>query len=242
MNAETFVQWVGPEQRAADALAEDTLHDFIHHLFDDRGVCGSTVNRYIAALYVLIKFAGLVKPQLPRFRENGGRFRTFTEDETAAVEQVLSRWGLNRERDLFRFLLDTGARPYSEACSLHWRYVGDQRVTFINTKNGLDRTIPLTPLAWEAVQRQRKLGLKGPWTDISDWRMVNLWRKIREELPELKDTVLYTCRHSCASRQVVKGVDLYRVMHWMGHKSYQTTMGYAHLAQDHLKENLRALL
>ncbi|SEI18618.1 Phage integrase family protein [Rhizobium tibeticum] len=54
-------------------------------------------------------------------------------------------------------------------------------------------------------------------------------------------TRVYTARHTCASCQVIKGIDLMRVMKWMGHRSYQTTLGYAHLAPDHLMDNLRAL-
>lgn len=185
--------------------------------------------------------ARVERPHLPRFPDSRSRYRVLSDDEINLIADAMTRWRRYRERDLFYFLVDTGARPYSEACRLKWHHVWDRKVTFVTTKNGTDRTLPLTPRAWDAVERQRDRGLDGPWTDIRDGRMVKLWHDIRLEIPSLKDTVLYSCRHTCASRQVAKGVDLYRVMNWMGHKSYQTTMGYAHLAPGHLLENLEAL-
>lgn len=71
--------------------------------------------------------------------------------------------------------------------------------------------------------------------------MIDIWRSIRSHLPALEDTIAYTARHTCASWQVIKGIDRMRVMKWMGHRSYQTTLGYTHLAPDHLMDNLRAV-
>jgi integrase len=42
----------------------------------------------------------------------------------------------------------------------------------------------------------------------------------------------HTLRHTAASWLVMDGVDLYRVMHLLGHESYATTQRYAHLAPD----------
>ncbi len=44
--------------------------------------------------------------------------------------------------------------------------------------------------------------------------MVDIWRSIRSHLSALEDTVVYTARHTCASCQVIKGIDLTRVMRW----------------------------
>ncbi|NLS01987.1 site-specific integrase [Rhizobium sp. P32RR-XVIII] len=243
LNAELFVAWAGPKQKASTALCEDSIHKFIRYLLDQRRVCGSTVNRYLSAISVLIRYARLERPALPRFLDGRARYRFFSDEEVDLVIQTLTLWGRPRECDLFVFWVDTGARPYAEACRLRWEYVGDRKVTFVDTKNGDDRTLPLTPRAWEALERQRMaaLGNDGPWTDIQQWQMVDLWRNIRAHIPALRDTVVYTARHTCASRQVIKGVDLLRVMKWMGHRTYQTTLGYAHLAPNHLIDNLRAL-
>ena len=45
----------------------------------------------------------------------------------------------------------------------------------------------------------------------------------------MEDVVLYTMRHTCASRLVQRGADLRRVMQWMGHSNINTTLKYAKL-------------
>ncbi|WP_085025262.1 tyrosine-type recombinase/integrase [Ensifer aridi] len=241
LNAENFVKWVGPKEKASVALSLDKIHEFVGYLKDERKVGGSTINKYLSAISVLIEFAKVARPELPYQEKGQNRTRFFTEEEVDLVNQTLSLWGKHRERDLFIFLVDTGARPYSEATTLRWEMVGDRRVEFVMTKNATNRTLPLTTRAWEAVQRQREHNGDGPWTDITEWQMIDLWRSIRVHLPQLKDTVVYTARHTCASWQVIRGVDLMRVMKWMGHKSYQTTLNYAHLAPDHLLDNVTVL-
>ena len=51
-----------------------------------------------------------------------------------------------------------------------------------------------------------------------------------------QDFVPHICRHTCASRLVQKGVPLTVVMKWMGHKSMQTTLRYAHLCDKNLEQ------
>ena len=48
----------------------------------------------------------------------------------------------------------------------------------------------------------------------------------------------HSLRHTYASWLVMAGVDLYRVKELMGHASIQTTMRYAHLAPDALKNEV----
>ena len=40
---------------------------------------------------------------------------------------------------------------------------------------------------------------------------------------------LHTLRHTFASHLVMKGVSIYKVSQWLGHRSVNTTMIYAHL-------------
>lgn len=53
--------------------------------------------------------------------------------------------------------------------------------------------------------------------------------------------VIHTFRHTCASRLIQAGVDLHRVMKWMGHMDIKTTLRYADLAPKDLNEGLAAL-
>ncbi|MER9596093.1 site-specific integrase [Mesorhizobium sp. M0244] len=241
MNADLFVNWVGTNAVPAQALSGDKINEFVDYLMDERAVANGTINRYLSAISVLIKQAGVFKPELPWRKGKKSRTRFFTEDEVALVIQTLSLWGRHRERDLFIFLVDTGARPYSEGTNFRWTDLRDRIVTFDETKNDVTRSIPLTTRAFEAVERQRQYNDEGPWRDISQWSIIELWRQVREHIPGLSDTVVYTARHTCCSWQVIRGIDIARVKMWMGHKSLTTTLGYAHLAPKHLLDNLKAL-
>jgi site-specific recombinase XerD len=44
-----------------------------------------------------------------------------------------------------------------------------------------------------------------------------------------KEFVPHMLRHSCASRLVNAGIDLYVVKEWLGHSTIQITERYAHL-------------
>ena len=52
---------------------------------------------------------------------------------------------------------------------------------------------------------------------------------------------LHRLRHTYASHLVMAGVDLVSVQKLLGHSNITTTMIYAHVAQDHLKEQVKKL-
>lgn len=247
INADVFVRWVGEKTAPSEALTTGKIEEFVEdYLMGERNVSGATINRYLSAVNTLAKFAGKKlseKPDIAHLwhEEGEGRIRWFTEEEEKLVLQTWLLWSKNVERDFFIFLIDTGARPFAEGVRLEWRDVGKRSVTFWETKNGKARTVPLTTRAVEAIERQRGRGLSGPFVDIDKDQITRLWNRTRAHLPALKDAVLYTCRHTCASRLVQGGVDLARVKLWMGHKRIETTMRYSHLAPQHLLDAVAVL-
>ena len=70
-----------------------------------------------------------------------------------------------------------------------------------------------------------------------------VWARMRDELGLQDDTdfVIHCLRHTCATRLLIAGVDVYRVMKWMGHKNIKTTLRYIHLAPHDLNGALRML-
>lgn len=61
---------------------------------------------------------------------------------------------------------------------------------------------------------------------------------MRTHLPFLRDAVIHTFRHTRASRFAQAGHPLMKIMEWMGHRSYQTTLRYAHLCPTNLNDML----
>jgi len=57
----------------------------------------------------------------------------------------------------------------------------------------------------------------------------------------LKNVTLYTFRHTCASQVAMAGVSLREIQVLMGHRSFETTLQYAHLSEDHAKRQVSRL-
>ena len=242
-NAATFANWVGNTVSPQKALTQANVEKFVEYLISERKVSNTTINKYMSAISILARFAKLpAKLELPWFKPGKGRVRFFSDEEEALVLQTWRQWGMLDECDLFVCLLDTGARPWSEMTRCPWKDIETNRrkVSFWDTKNGVPRTLTLTTRALQAIQRQSRDN-EGPFTHISEPHMNRLWDRTQAVLPQLDDCVIYTARHTCASRLVQRGQDLRRVKEWMGHKSITTTLIYAHLAPDNLNDCAEAL-
>lgn len=240
--AQLYLNWVGEKSTPAEALSLTKIRQYVEYLITVKKVKNSTINYHLSMICVLLKYANMPRPEdLPWQKRQAGRIRYMTEQEVDLVIQTLTLWGENKIRDLFIFLVDTGARPKAEAMALRWTNFRDRFVTFEDTKNGTTRTLPMTKRAQEAVERQRMSNQDGPWRGIGYNRVNKVWNNIRSHIPSLDDTVVYTARHTCASWQVIAGIDLRRVMMWMGHTDIKTTLNYAHLSPQHLMDNVAAL-
>ena len=243
-NARYFLKWVGPATSITEAFSEKTQRDFRTHLRTERRVSPTTINRYMSMVRTLASKSNFkLTYELPHdaaAENENERDRFFTHAEFEAIIAWCDTNGFHRERDFFIFLCHTGARPWSEGEPLQWNMVRDGAVTFKKTKNGVPRTVPLSQRAKDAVERQRGRGQNGPWTGLRCRTMVDFWKKVKENIKGLDDTVIYTFRHTCASWQVQDGVPLYHVQLWMGHKTPAMTQRYAKLAPDHMKVNLVA--
>jgi len=208
-----------------------------------KGNTPATINRKLAALSKMLHLAadeGNIKqvPKIQRERETGGRERFVTRDEEARPLATLKVWGCHDEHDLVMFLIDTGAR-LGEAVKLRWPEVGPERATFLGTKNGENRTIPLTSRlkamldareGADSYDRQA-LVFSGKSRGI---RII--WTRVRRHMKLQDDPnfVIHILRHTCASRLLQGGANLKYVQQWLGHKSIMVTQRYAHLAPTSL--------
>jgi integrase len=213
-------------------------------------VSNATINRRLSALSRLLKHAERLevipkRPHIEFLREAHGRERVLSDREEAAVDRYLRHMGMLEARAVALFLLYTGCR-LGEVFSLTRERVRDGRVTFEYslTKTAQTRVVPLVgpaKEAWEFMSRQSAEDCPFSVYPVDTFR--NHWQRLREHLKLLddKEFVPHMLRHTCASRLVSKGIPLFKVMQWMGHKSIETTLRYSHLVPDDLDAAGKAL-
>ena len=245
-NVEAFIFEIDRFMRSNEiARFDDDLVDRLIVHYRREGNSNATINRKLAAFYKLLRKAeraGLIKrlPTYVRLPERNARIRFLTPDE----ERVLLRKLGGRDmiyRHLCVFLTDTGARV-GEALGLKHGDVHGGKATFWVTKSGRSRTVPLTDRAVRVLADQaRRPG--GPFLHVRYQRFRYHWNAVKKEMG-LKDDrqfVPHMLRHTCASRLVQAGIDLRRVQAFLGHRTIQMTLRYAHLATDDLDQCVIAL-
>lgn len=134
----------------------------------------------------------------------------------------------------FRLLVLTGCR-LSEIQNLQWSFVTPRYLELPDSKTGA-RRIPLPPAAravLDALPREAEqpfvIAGTVPGQPITD--LQKPWRRIRAEAG-LHDVRIHDLRHTYASNAVANGMPIQMVGKLLGHTQLQTTMRYAHLADD----------
>ncbi len=201
----------------------------------------ATLHRDLAVLKAILNKAknegDLVKlPVFPKVKLPKGRTRWLT----LAEEQRLLNAAPKRLRLLIAFALDTGGRR-SELFKLDWRYVDlpNGRVTFIETKNGEDRSVRLTERALHILVAKNS----GPVFTYNGRPLKDVktaYDRARKKAG-LEDVRFHDLRHTFASRLVQQGLPLYDVMHMTGHKSLTMVQRYSHLAPEFQERAIVAL-
>jgi integrase len=210
----------------------------------------ATVNRRMSAISSTLTEAKRreelsVTPEIPFWKENNKRERYMSIDEEARVLAWLAKYGtLDDEllyvRQLAIFLIDTGFR-FSEAFKF---YVDNGHACLAPlTKADKPRRVPLTERAAVAARAI----LAYPWhidpaiTIEQRWTWVEHRWTSATKAEGCRDVTLHILRHTCGSRLVQRGINIYVVSKWLGHASVRTTERYAHLAPDTMSQALAAL-
>lgn len=164
-----------------------------------------------------------------------------SDDELQRLLDVLAHWPNRMSASFVLFCLFTGLRR-GELFKLRWSDVDMTRgtMTLKDPKGKIDQTLPLsegaidvlrnipkefeTPWIFYGKRGEQRTDFKGPWGRI----------KKAADLPE--SFRFHGLRHHFASTLVSNGVDLYTVQKLLCHKDASTTMRYAHLADQTLRD------
>jgi integrase len=234
---------------AIGGITEDTV-EFLVGRLEAKGVQPSTANRYLATLKTVLKYKKQPYDHIRLKKERKGRIRVLSQDEEQTVVRLLRDTDHAPRRHYFRdvsqlveVLVDTGCR-LSEVLDLRYDDVSFEAnlISIWINKGERPRSIPMTRRVRSILETRQQVGTVKPFT-IPINKAEYAWQWVRKQmgLQHDKEFVMHSLRHTCASRLVNKGVDLYVVKEWLGHSSIQITERYAHLNPTKLTQALDVL-
>ncbi len=216
----------------------------LHHRLKDRPYQANRTLGVLSKMFNLGEVWGL-RPDgsnpcrhVPKYREKN-RSRYLTQAELMRLGTVLSECEADGTESphvvaAFRLLVLTGCR-LGEIQTLKWEYITPSGMELPDTKTGA-RRIPLPQPARAVLAALPRLA-GNPYVicgAVDGQRITDLqrpWRRIRA-LAGLDDVRIHDLRHTYASNAVSSGMPIQMVGRLLGHTQLQTTMRYAHLADD----------
>ena len=254
INSQSVVDFFGKDtELEAELFSPERIDQFIHH-FQANGNKKGTINLKLSALNRMLTYAKErgwlnVNTKIRGLSQDRGRIRFLTHQEEVELYELTDSLKRPDHSDLWLFLIDTGARV-GEALKLEWkdvRFVSDQHnhneVTFWHTKNGEFRTVPMTSRVATIMAGRRADGKQKPF-EMTQCNVNYVWQCVKTNNTAWandSEFVPHALRHTCASRLVQRGVPLYTVMHFLGHKDLHMTTRYAHLTSANFGDAVAAL-
>jgi site-specific recombinase XerD len=137
---------------------------------------------------------------------------------------------------IVKICLATGAR-WGEAEGLRGERVANCKVTYVDTKNGENRTVPIA----QKFQDEILCGAvrSGPLFTGKGCEEAFERALARSNIKLPKGQKTHVLRHTFASHFVMKGGNIMVLNKILGHKTLQMTMRYAHLSPEHLSEAVK---
>lgn len=234
-----------PAQTVLAEITTDVILEAVEE-WEDEGNCGSTVNRKLSHLRMMLKTAvqrGWIAtlPHLPTRKEGKHRIRWMNEGEERQALNLCLSLGLDELHDFIVVAIDTGFRR-GELLRLQPRdfFNGALHLHEGTTKTDRPRSVPVTTRVEDILTRR---STQRTIFSITVPALRHQWRVLKREMGLVDDPqfVVHMLRHTCASRLVQRSVPLAVVQAWMGHSNIATTLRYAHLSPESLMVGREAL-
>jgi integrase len=202
----------------------------------------ATVNKRVSCLRAMLADAALhghlpTVPALPRqLKSRNGRERVLTGDERDRILAALLQMGQPMVADLIEFMLETGCRT-SEALKARGQDVSllGRTVSFWETKNGRNRTVPLTARCVDVLRGNLPAVPSRRVFPIEYAALRNIWQRAKLAAGVEDDAlVLHSLRHTCATRLARGGVSLHQLQAWGGWSSPAACQRYLHHSVESL--------
>lgn len=199
----------------------------------EQGLKNSYLNNFVKDAKLIDRFLGTNELRDFRFlREEPSipkDLLSVNEIKTLADAKVPYRTGpgiINQRQRVLILLLGTTGCRIDEALSLKPSDIHDApaHVTFRNTKNGDDRSVPISPEIHNLLLR---LPHKGDTVFSLTAQSVNSDLKVRAKFCAIRKRVYcHLFRHSYITEMLNQGVEWFTLSKIVGHRDPKTTMGY----------------
>ncbi|WCE30118.1 phage integrase [Vibrio sp. SCSIO 43137] len=206
-------------------------------------VSTTTANRehaYLRAMFNELQRLGVINYENPvskirQFKEREGELRFLSHDEIGKLLESCSQSSNKSLSYVVKVCLATGAR-WSEAESLKMSQVANGKITYLNTKSGKNRSIPVNEQLYQELKELDKSGDERLFlSSLSAFRKAVA--KAQISLP--RGQMSHVLRHTFASHFVMQGGNIVVLKDILGHSEITTTMRYSHLAPSHLTDAIK---
>lgn len=249
LNGRLVKDYLGADLPVSQVTPEKIRNMQLH--FAELGNAGSTINRKISSLSVMLTLAedeGWIQaiPKLKRRRESEHRIRFMTSEEETKALTFCEVNGLTDLSDFIQCAIDTGFRrgellrlkvsdSEGHAAILH--------AGAGSTKSQRARAVPLTSRVRAIIAKRKLMGNSLVFEGFSVSKLRRAWDMLVDymRMAEDKQFVVHMLRHTCASRLAQAGKNAPFIMNWMGHSSIMVTQRYMHLSPRTMDEGIEAL-
>lgn len=233
-NQKTLIDFFG-KTKELQGLTQDEVDNYIAFIKNNKVYqAPSTRNKKIMALSNLLKKARIKHDlEFPLEREDNARQFIFNQEQ---IEQVSIYFKDDSYmKDLFIYLLETGVR-LSEALRLSKDDIRLDAglITIWVTKTKQPRSVPITAKVKDILSR-RPHGFIGGYARDTVQRK---FKRCKNALKLPSEAVLYSCRHTYATRMLEAGVDIQILAKILGHSSLAMTSRYSKVTDVRLLDAL----
>ena len=225
---------------------------------DGAPIAASTVNRYLAALSAVCKWAWRELRWLPsnpvlsvtKGPEHAGIIRFLSDNERTALLAACKASEDPNINTAVMLALATGARA-GNLRALTWDDVDLKRWTlrFVHTKNQQPRYVPLVGPAQAILKAHEKRDPTGKgWVfkgarDDAPASLDAPWRAVREAagLVGDKHCRFHDLRHTTASYLTMNGASLAEVAEALGHRTLVMAKRYSHQSGEHVRSTFERI-
>jgi integrase len=212
-----------------------------------KGNTSSTINSKLAFMSMLLTYAwrnNLIehKPYIPTFKVTSTKEKYLSDDE---IELMMDYCNTTNQKQLSNIILtglNTGMR-INEILNLTPDNIQDNYFRIWKNKGNKPNSVPMNPKMihlFTGILEENDINLHELIFRLNYSQVEYQFNKMVTAL-NLTDVTLHTLRHTFCSKLVQKNIPLTTIQQLANHRSYKTTLRYAHLANKQLEDAVNCL-